>query len=347
MKKSTTKTPVKILGIDLAKQSFQLHGVDESGIAVLKKKMSRKQLITFIAKFPSCLTGIEACGGAHYWKRLMEKYGHQVKMMAPQFVKPYVKSNKSDALDAEAICEAVQGPNMRFVSGKSIEQQDLQSLHRIRSQLVTRRTAQSNQIRGLLLEYGITIRQGIHHVRKQIPLVLEDAENELSTLFRELLLELYQELIHLDEKIESLELKLNALAQQSDACQRLISIPGIGVISATALIAAIGDVSVFKNGRELAAWLGLVPRQHSTGGKTTLLGISKRGDSYTRTLLIHGGRSVVRTAGRHNDKRSRWISELVERRGKNRAAVAVANKNARTVWALLSHDTQYEARYAC
>jgi transposase len=346
MKKGSTKPQIKVLGIDLAKKSFQLHGVDESGKVVLRKKMTRTQLQAFIVQLPPCLIGIEACGGAHYWKRFFERHGHQAKMMAPQFVKPYVKSNKNDALDAEAICEAVQRPNMRFVPGKSIEQQDLQSLHRIRSQLITRRTAQSNQIRGLLQEYGITIPKGISYVRKYIPDILENPENELSQLFREILCDLYRERIHLDERIEAITAQLESLGQQNEACQRLLSIPGIGLLSATALMAAIGDISVFSNGRELAAWLGLVPRQHSTGGRNTLLGISKRGDSYLRSLLIHGGRSVVRTANKHNDRRSRWITELVDRRGVNRTAVAVANKNARTAWAILSHETRYQVSEA-
>ncbi len=286
MKKSTTNSEVKILGIDLAKQSFQLHGVNKSGDTMFKKKMTRKKLMPFIAQLPTCLIGIEACGGAHHWMRRFKAHGHDVKMIAPQFVKPYVKSNKNDEVDAEAICEAVQRPSMRFVPGKSIQQQDQQSIHRIRSQLVARRTAQSNQIRGLLLEYGITIPQGIRYVRKHIPEMLENAENELSDLFREILLELYEEMKHIDERIQRLESKLEALSQQDENCQRLRSIPGIGLLSATALIAAISYVSVFKNGREMAAWLGLAPRQHSTGGKQTLLGISKRGDSYLRTYMV-------------------------------------------------------------
>lgn len=266
--------------------------------------------------------------------------------MAPQFVKPFVKSNKSDAADAEAICEAVQRPNMRFVAEKSIEQQDIQSIHRMRSQVVARRTAQGNQIRGLLMEYGIVVPKGIGHVRKQLPWILEDAENGLSDLFRELLNELYEELVHLDERVVTLEKKLQRLSEQSEDCQRLLTIPGIGLLSATAMVAAIGDIKAFKNGRELAAWLGLVPRQHSTGGTTTLLGISKRGDTYLRTLLIHGGRTVVRVANKYQDRRNRWINEIEQRRGKNISAVAVANKNARVVWALLTHKTTFRVAAA-
>jgi transposase len=333
---------LKVLGIDLAKQSFQLHGVDGQGSIVLRKKLSRNQLSAFVANLPPCLIGLEACGGAHYWVRQFTQLGHCVRLIAPQFVKPYVKSNKNDAVDAEAICEAVQRPTMRFVPTKSIEQQDWQSLHRIRSQLVARRTAQANQVRGLLLEYGIVIPKGIRYVRKAMPDILEDTGSMLSALFRELLNEMYDELVYLDKRIHSLELKLVTLSAGHEDCRRLLTIPGVGLLTATALIAAIGDVSVFKNGRELAAWLGLVPKQCSTGGKQTLLGISKRGDTYLRTLLIHGGRSVVRVAHKHPDKRSRWLGDIKQRRGENVSNVAVANKNARIAWALLTQKKNYQ-----
>lgn len=342
MNNHNAKGIIKVLGIDLAKQSFQLHGVNEQRQMVLRKKLSRSKLTAFIANLPPCLIGMEACGGAHYWVRVFKSLGHTVRMIAPQFVKPYVKSNKNDAVDAEAICEAVQRPNMRFVPAKNVTQQDIQCLHRVRSQLVARRTAQANQIRGLLLEYGIIIPKGITYVRKAIPLILKDAENSLSSLFRELLNELYGEMVHLDERVSALEGKLEIICRQNEDCQRLLTIPGVGLLSATALIAAIGDISVFKNGRELAAWLGLVPRQHSTGGMSTLMGISKRGDCYLRTLLIHGGRTVVRVAHLYTDKRNLWVSELDQRRGKNISAVAVANKNARIAWALLSKKECYE-----
>ena len=210
------------------------------------------------------------------------------------------------------------------------------------AQIVARRTAQANQVRGLLLEYGIIIPKGISYIRRQIPLILEDADNGLSNLFRQLLNDLYLEFVHLDERVDALEETLKALCAQSEDCQRLLTIPGVGLLSATALVAAIGDIRAFKNGRELAAWLGLVPRQHSTGGKTTLMGISKRGDTYLRTLLIHGGRTVVRVAEKHQDRKNQWVCEVEQRRGKNIAAVAVANKNARIVWALLSKQTTYQ-----
>ena len=346
MKDCKVKSVVTVLGIDLAKQSFQLHGVDKAGQTVFRKKLSRNKLTAFIANLPPCLIGLEACGGAHYWVRQFTKFGHTVRMISPQFVKPYVKSNKNDTVDAEAICEAVQRPNMRFVPVKSIEQQDIQSTHRIRSLQVSRRTAQANQIRGLLLEYGIIIPKGISYVRKAVPDILEDAENALTTLFRELLIELYEEMVHLDERIDTLEKKLQSICLQNKDCQRLRTIPGVGLLTATAMVAAVSDIKAFKNGRELAAWLGLVPRQHSTGGKPTLMGISKRGDNYLRALLIHGGRTVVRVADKYQDKRNRWISELDKRRGKNISAVAVANKNARIVWALLSKNEIYDKAVA-
>ncbi len=262
MNNHNSKGKIAVLGIDLAKSSFQLHGIDEKGHVVFKKKLARNKLTAFIANLSPCLIGLEACGGAHHWVHVFSEFGHTVKMIAPQFVKPYVKSNKNDAVDAEAICEALQRPNMRFVPSKSIEQQDIQSVHRIRSLLVGRRTAQANQIRGLLMEYGIIIPQGIKQLRKAIPEILEDAENILSPYFHELLRELYEVIVRFDERIAAVELKLQRDSEQNDDCKRLLTIPGIGLLTATALIAAIGDISVFKNGRELAAWLGLVPRQH-------------------------------------------------------------------------------------
>ena len=346
MSNCNPKGEVVVIGIDLAKQSFQLHGVDASGTVVIKKTINRKKLTSFIANLPSCIIGMEACGGSNHWSRVFKSLGHTTHMIAPQFVKPYVKSNKSDAADAEAICEAVQRPTMRYVPAKSIEQQDIQSLHRIRSQAVARRTAQANQIRGLLMEYGVTIPAGISYVRKLLPQILEDGDNELSYMFRELLLDLFNEMVHLESRIKTLEIKLETLCANSEDCQRLLTIPGVGLLSATAMVASIGDISAFKNGRELAAWLGLVPRQHSTGGKPTLLGISKRGDTYLRTLLIHGGRTVVRVADKHQDKRSKWIKQLDDRRGKNISAVAVANKNARVAWALLSNQSTYKTSVA-
>jgi transposase len=333
---------ISVLGIDLSKRSFHLHGVDRSGKEVIRKKMNRRQLLSLMASLKPCRVGLEACGGAHDWARRFQALGHEVRLMSPQFVKPYVKSNKNDALDAEAICEAVQRPNMRFVPIKSTEQQDIQSLHRARSLAMSQRTAQINQVRGLLLEYGLVLPQGAHVVRKALPGLLEDAENALSFAMRELLADLREELVHLDERIAEYDRKINLTAKQNDPCERLMTIPGVGPLIATALIAAVGDVQVFKSGREMAAWLGLVPRQRSTGGRPILGGISKRGDRYLRTLLIHGARSAVRLAGNKTDRRSRWVATLAQRRGHNIAAVALANKNIRTAWALLTRAEVYQ-----
>jgi len=261
-----------------------------------------------MANLAACAVAMEACGSANYWARLFRSYGHEVKLIAPQFVKPCVKSNKNDTADAEAICEAAQRPNMRFVSIREVEQQDLQSLHRMRSMAVSGRTALINQIRGLLQEYGIEIAKGSGQLFTQLPLILEEADNGLSPLFRELLSDLYEELTHLDKRVNRYDKKIAYISQQDKDAKRLQTIPGVGPIIATALVAAIGkSVANFKNGRELAAWLGLVPRQHSTGGRNQLLGISKRGDSYLRNLLIHGARSVLRCIDKKTDRRSVWI----------------------------------------
>jgi len=332
---------IKRIGIDLAKQVFQVHGVDGQEKAVLRLKLPRAKMLMYFQKLAPCLIGMEACGSAHYWARELEKMGHTVKLMAPQFVKPYVKSNKNDANDAEAICEAVARPTMRFVAIKTIEQQDIQAVHRIRSELVQQRTAKGNQIRGLLSEYGLVMGQRVEVLRKALPLLLEDAENGLTIDFRTLLEGLQQDLITLDERVDEMDKKIRLLASSNEDAKRLQQIPGIGPITATALICAIGDGKQFKRGRDLAAWLGLTPRQHSSGGKDRLLGISKRGDAYLRTLLIHGARSVLRVAGNKEDPRSRWIQSLCGRRNKNIAAVALANKNARIVWALLTKKTDF------
>lgn len=332
---------IKRIGIDLAKQVFQLHGVDSQEKPVLRKQLRRNQMLTYFAKLSPCLIGIEACSSSHYWARELQKLGHTVKLMAPQFVKPYVKGNKNDANDAEAICEAVARPNMRFVTIKTIEQQDIQAVHRIRSGLVQQRTAKVNQIRGLLGEYGIVIERRVETLRKALPLLLEDAENGLSFDFRALLQSLQQDLITLDDRASEMDKKILQLANSNSTAKRLQQIPGIGPIIATALICAIGDGKQFKRGRDLAAWLGLTPRQHSRGGKDCLLGISKRGDAYLRTLLIHGARAVLRVADKKDDPRSRWLQNLCSRRNKNIAAVALANKNARIVWALLTKETDF------
>ena len=333
------------VGIDLAKNVFQVHGIDEHGKAVLKKRLRRDQMAAFFVNLPPCLVGMEACGGAHHWARKLQAMGHTVRLMAPQFVKPYVKTNKNDAADAEAICEAVGRPNMRFVPIKDIEQQSVLSLHRVRQGFVKARTAQANQIRGLLAEFGLIIPQGIGHIAARVPELIEDASNELPGAFRILVQRLMDNLKELDRQVDELEAQIQAWHRSSELSCKLARVPGIGPITASALVASIGDAKNFESGRQLAAWLGLVPKQHSSGGKSNLLTISKRGDSYLRTLLIHGARSVVYRVGQKADSCS-WVYSVVQRRNKNVAAVALANKNARIVWALLAHDRSYEAGYS-
>jgi len=332
------------VGIDLAKQVFQVHGIDEHGKVLVKKQLRRDQMTTFSVNLPPCLVGMEACGSAHYWARKLQAMGHTVRLMAPQFVKPYVKTNKNDAADAEAICEAVSRPNMRFVPIKNIEQQAVLALHRVRQSFVKARTAQANQIRGLLGEFGLVVPQGIGYIATRVPELIEDAENELPGSFRLLVQRLLDHLKELGQQVEELEAQIQAWHRNSDLSTKLAQVPGIGPITASALVASIGDARNFEGGRQLAAWLGLVPRQHSSGGKSNLLGMSKRGDSYLRTLLIHGARSVIYRAGQKADPCS-WINAVVQRRNKNVAAVALANKNARIVWALLAHDRRYEPSY--
>ena len=336
---------VKTIGIDLAKAIFQIHGVNEHGKCLFNKQLKRAQMISFFANLPPCLVGMEACSSAHYWARKLQGLGHTVKLMAPQFVKPYVKTNKNDAADAEAVCEAVSRPNMRFVPMKSSEQLAVLALHRARQGFVKARTAQANQLRGLLAEHGIIIPKGIAHIGKHLPEILEEYENGLPGTFRQLLERLGEHLKALDRQVQELEVQLQSWHREHVASKKLAQIPGIGPITASALIASVGDAKNFKNGRQLAAWLGLVPRQHSSGGKQTLLGISKRGDSYLRTLLIHGARAVLRVAEREAQHANSWLAGVMGRRNHNVAAVALANKNARIVWALLAQEREYEANY--
>jgi len=346
MDKHSKAGNIKVVGIDLAKSIFHLHGVDVHGNVVLRKKLSRNRLAAFMANLPPCLVGMEACGGSHDWARKFRAMGHDARLMSPQFVKPYVKSNKNDMVDAEAICEAVGRPNMRFIPIKGIEQQDIQSLHRAREQAVKNRTAQANQMRGLLMEYGIVRAKGTASLRKALPEILEDADNSLSDMFRELLCGLRDEFLHLDQRIAAYDTQIKVLSTQSESCKRLMTIPGVGPMTATALAAAVGDAKAFANGREMSAWLGLVPRQCSTGGKPKLLGISKRGDTYLRKLLIHGARSALRFADRKQDRRSRWVVGVETRRGSNIAAVALANKTVRAAWVLLSKSEVYKTAAA-
>lgn len=326
-------------GIDLAKNIFQLYALDDDGNEI-KKQLKRANVVKYFVNIHPCLIGIEACSGAHFWARELSKLGHTVKIISPHFVKPFVKGNKNDANDAEAIHEALLRPSMRFVPSKTVEQQSILMLHRIRSGYVKSRTALANQIRGLLAEFGVVLPKQISRLRAR--LLVEVADNDrlcehVKIQFRGL----YEELLHLDGRIREQESAILQIFKSNNSCQRLSTIPGIGPITATALVSSIGDVSSFKNGRELAAWLGIVPRQHSSGGKSVLLGISKRGDSYLRTLLIHGARSVLINAGKKEDRNSLWLKELERRRGYNKACVAQANKTARIVWAILNNESTY------
>src|SRR5215469_15977071 len=322
------------IGLDIAKNCFQVHGVDAHGKTTLQRQLRRAQVLTFFANLPACLIGIEACGSAHHWARKLGELGHQVKLMPAQFVKAYVKTNKNDARDAEAICEAVARPNMRFVAVKTVTQQELLMLHRVRQRLVMERTAKANQLRGLLGEFGIVVPQGLHRLQRVMPEILADAENGLSCRLRER-----------NVSISEWEQQIVAWHRENPLSRRLDQIPGIGPLGASALVASIGDIRTFKNGRQLAAWLGLVPRQDSSGGKTRLLGISKRGDRYLRTLLILGARSVLRQMKRNPARSQSWLGRLTARAHPHIAAVALANKNARIAWALLAHEREYQANY--
>jgi len=335
---------ITTIGIDLAKAVFQIHGVGERGKVAVRKQLKRSEMSSYFANLGPCLIGMEACGSAHHWARKLQGFGHTVKLMSPQFVKPYVKTNKNDKADAEAICEAVSRPNMRFVSVKTVEQQAILSVHRARAGFVKARTAQANQIRGLLSEFGVVIPKGIHSIMKRIPEILEDGENGLPGTMRNLLQRLTENLKEMDRQVDELEKQIQLWHRENEASRRLAEIPGIGPITASAIAATVGNAREFKNGRQLAAWMGLVPRQNSSGGKQNLLGISKRGDTYLRTLLIHGARSVIQYAKNKADESS-WLRKLMARRNKNVAAVALANKNARTIWALLAHDRTFRPDY--
>lgn len=332
---------IKRIGIDLAKQVFQLHGVDSHEKVTIRKKLNRAQMHAYFKALPPCLVGMEACGTSHYWARTLMSYGHTVKLMACQFVKPYVKSGKNDANDAEAICEAVGRPSMRFVAIKTVEQQVMQAEHRIRSRLVRARTALSNEIRGLLAEFGMVVPTGITQIRRALPILLEDEQGQLSARFKELLTGLAEELRRVDDDIVVHDKRIQASVREDARVKRLLEIEGIGPITASALVAAVGDAKQFASGRDMAAWVGLVPSQHSSGGKERLGHISKRGDTYLRTLLIHGARAALNTSSKKEDRRSQWAQALAMRRNRNIATVALANKNARIAWAVLSREERY------
>jgi transposase len=329
------------IGIDLGKTVFHLVGLDLRGEVVVRKKLSRKQLLHYTANLHVDLIGMEACGGAHFLGRALREQGHEVRLMPAQYVKAYVKTNKSDFIDAEAIAEAVARPTMRFVPIKTDDQLDMQSLHRVRERWVMRRTAIVNQIRGLLLERGITLRKGRKYVDEALPSILEDATTKLSGALRILLAQLKLELDQMAVRIDEADAVLNQTARESAACQRLLAIPGVGPVTSTALIAAIGNGAAFHKGREFAAWMGIVPREHSTGGKQKLLGISKRGNTYLRTLFIHGARAVLQHSAKQTSGLSAWLAQLSARTHPNVTVVALANKLARIAWAVLAKNEVY------
>ncbi len=341
---------IKVMGIDIGKSTFHVIGVDEKGTIVLRKRFSRKQLLLHTANMSPCLIGMEACCGAHHLGRALAAQGHQVRLMAGQYVRPFVQNNKNDFRDAEGISEAVQRPRMHFVPLKTDEQLDLQALHRVRDRLISQRTALINQIRGFLLDRGLAVPKGLAKLLNLLPTILEDAEANLSPRIREVLSDLKQECADLNQQIEAMDEKIAATAQESEICRRLLTIPGVGPIISTAVVAAIGNGATFSKGRSFAAWLGLVPRQWSTGGKTTLLGIGKRGNPYLRKLFILGAQSLLMHMSKSKTKSQRpymqWLTQLAARAHHNIVAVALANKIARIAWAVLNKGEVYRAPLA-
>ena len=330
---------ITTVGIDLAKNVFSLHGVDAAGKTVLRRTVRRDRLVQTVASLSPCLIGMEACSGAHEWGRRFQLHGHTVKLMAPKFVAPYRKSDKNDGNDAEAVCEAVTRPSMRFVPIKTVEQQALLAMHRVRQGFVVERTALINRLRGLLSEFGLVLALRSVTVRRQAA----QAAEALPELARGAIADLLEQLHVLDERIERYDRQIEAQARLSEPARRLMKIRGIGPTTALAIVATVGNAREFSNGRQFAAWLGLVPGQYSTGGRSRLGHISKRGDAYLRNLLVQGARSVLHTAAAHQDRLSRWALELQQRRGYYRTLVAIANKNARIAWALLAKDQELSA----
>jgi transposase len=330
------------IGLDLAKNWFQVHGADAHGRPVLRKKLARGKLLEFFASLPPCLVGMEACGSAHHWARELIKLGHAVKLMPPQYVRPYVKTNKHDAADAEGICEAVTRPTMRFVPVKTIEQQAMAQLHRIRQLLVKQKTMQINALRGHLAELGIIRGQGVAKATERMRLVEDASDDTLPAKVRQQLQHLIELIRDLQRRLAGIDRELGELAREHPAARRLATIPGVGPITATALVVVIGDISRFRSGRHLAAYLGLVPKQRSSGGKQRLGTISKRGDTSVRTLLAHGARTVVRWFLRARpEPNAGWMGRLLQRRPVNVVVMAQANKTARIAWALLSKGEDY------
>lgn len=337
---------VTTIGLDLAKNVFQVHGADAKGRMVYKKRLSRGKVLSFFANLPPCLIGMEACAGAHDWARELQALGHEVRLMPPQYVKPYVKRNKHDQADAEAIAEAVTRPNMRFVGIKSKDQQSVLVLHRSRELLMRQRTMLTNSLRGHMSEFGIVVAKGVQNVQKLVTIVGDYSDSRLPDVAREVLAIMIEQLRDTIRKIDALEKRLHSWHRTNEVSQRLATTPGIGPMTATAMVATVGDPKHFTSGRQFAAWLGITPREDSTGGKARPGKISKRGDGYLRRLLIHGARSVVNAHRRKaaEASSSSWLGQLLARRHVNVATVALANRNARIAWALMVHGTSYQPR---
>jgi transposase len=334
---------IAVLGIDLGKNSCSVVGLDGTGRVVMRRRMQRDSVIKFASGMAPCVVAMEACCGAHHLGRIVRDHGHQVRLMSPEYVRPYVKAQKNDDRDAEAIAEAATRPTMRFVELKSAEQLDMQSLHRVRDRLVGERTALMNQLRAVLMERDITVPQGRRKLEQHLTVILDGEELRLSPRVRSLVEDMRAEWRALDRRIEAFDDEFAALAKTDDAARRLASIPGIGVLNATALAAAVGDAASFARGRDLAAWLGLVPRQMTTGGTPRLMGISKRGNKYLRKLLVHGARAALPSLSASTTPLGKWLRSLLERAHKNTVIVALANKLARIVWAVLRHGGTYDA----
>ncbi len=333
---------IAILGIDLGKNSCSVVGLDTTGHVVLRRRMQRQTIVNVTAKLPSCVVAMEACCGAHHLGRLLSAQGHEIRLMSPEYVRPYVKAQKNDDRDAEAIAEAATRPTMRFVALKSDQQLDMQTLHRARDRLVKERTSLMNQLRALLLERGIIVPQGRARLRRRIDcLLLETSGDDLSQRIRLLISDMMERWEQLDDRIGVFDAEFIAEAKHDDAVCRLTSIPGVGPLNATALVAAVGDANTFARGRDLAAWLGLVPRQMSTGGKPRLLGITKRGSKYLRKMLIQGARSVLPSLSRSQTRLGQWLRGLLARSHSNIVVVALAAKMARIVWAVLRNGTRF------
>lgn len=330
------------IGIDLGKTTFHLVALAERNKVLLRKKFSRAQLLAYTANLPSSLIGLEACAGAHFIGARLREQGHEVRLIPAQFVKPYRKSNKNDFIDAEAIAEAVTKHNMRFVQIKTEEQLDVQAMHRVRDRLVQRRTALINEIRGFLLERGITFAADPIHLRKNLPAVIEDAEQNLSTRLRWLLERMWQEWKQVEIDIKGMTEEIKRISEENELCRRLRQIPGFGPLVSTATVAAIGNGAAFRRGRDFAAWVGVVPRQYSTGGKQKLFGISKRGNVYLRRMLIPGARAVLFRIKYDTGGFGQWVHRLAQRAPRNKVVVAIANKLARMAWAVLSSGKDYQ-----